>query len=533
MIDNYFFLKRLTNELAKELIGYTFFRSISQSKNELVCSFFKNGTEKFLIFTFQKNQPLLFLKAQYAFAKKNFVEFFEIIKDLSIKNISIDNFERNLRFNLGEFELVFLFRASHSNVVLVNSNNIIDAFKNRKEIINHQFSEIFPYQNIDSSYFEEQDKFNSIFLNSNEISKPYLKILGKTLLNEIKFRSEISNKSYFLIFKEILQEMEGSPLFIYEDGNVSFFQLYHNQTTFKTSLNIFEDLPKYYFHTKIKEELFKEKLKILKKLKTDLSKLNKKLYELEKPENFIDHSNEFREKANLILIHSNTIKKGQKYLEVSFNEKNYKIKLDVTKSPFENAEDLFEKAKEEESRLKSLEKLVDKTREQILNLEKRIGEIEKLEDPKELRKVLRKVSTMEKQENNPERIFRHFKLKDSYDIYVGKDSRSNDILTTQFANSEDLWFHARGYSGSHVIIRRHNKKEEIPKEIIKQAAQIAAFYSKGKHSKFVPVAYTEKKYVIKKKGMPPGTVQLLNEKIIMVEPKLPTLGESNEESLEK
>lgn len=533
MIDNYFFLQRLTNELNKELKGFTFVRSISQSKNELVCSFFKNETEKFLIFTFQKKQPLIFLKDQFAFAKKNFVEFFEIIKDLSIKNISIDDFERNLRLNFGEFELIFLFRASHSNVVLINSNNIIDAFKNRKEIINHEFFEIFPSQNIDSSYFKEQDKFNSIFLNSDEISKPYLNILGKTFVNEIKFRSENSNKSYFLILKEILQELESSSLFIYEDGTVSFFQLNHKKANFITSSNIFEDLPKYYFNTKVKEELFKEKLKILKKLRTDLSKLNKKLHELEKPENFIDHSNEFREKANLILIHSNTIKKGQKYLEVNFNEKNYKIKLDVTKSPFENAEDLFEKAKEEKSRLKSLEKLIEKTREEILNLEKRISEIEKLEDPKEIKKVIQIVSTKEKQENNFERIFRHFKLKENYDIYVGKDSRSNDILTTQFANSEDLWFHARGYSGSHVIIRRHNKKEEIPKEIIKQAAQIAAFYSKGKHSKLVPVAYTEKKYVIKKKGMPPGTVQLLKEKIIMVEPKLPTLEESNGDILEK
>jgi predicted ribosome quality control (RQC) complex YloA/Tae2 family protein len=84
-----------------------------------------------------------------------------------------------------------------------------------------------------------------------------------------------------------------------------------------------------------------------------------------------------------------------------------------------------------------------------------------------------------------------------------------------------LWFHARGVSGSHLIIRRANKKEKIPKNIIEKAASIAAFYSKAKHSKLVPVAYTEKKYVIKRKGMPPGTVQMQKENVVMVEPKNP------------
>ena len=106
-------------------------------------------------------------------------------------------------------------------------------------------------------------------------------------------------------------------------------------------------------------------------------------------------------------------------------------------------------------------------------------------------------------------------------MYVGKDSKNNDLLTTRFAKQNDYWFHARSVSGSHVVLRVDNTKEVVPKNILKKVASLAAFHSKAKTAGVVPVAYTFKKYVVKKKADPVGTVHLLREEVLLVKPEIP------------
>lgn len=530
MFDNYFFLTRLVDELKKELIGFEFFKSISQSRNELVTGFFHFEKEKYLIFAFQKLPVIIYLKDQFAFAKKNYASFFDELSGKKIKNIYIDEFERNVKFEFDGYNLVFVIRGNHSNVVLVDSNGVIKkSFKHPQKFENQKFTEFFSSTNIDSSFFNDGNKFNSLFFDNKENSKNYLKILGELIINELKERVTTNNKSYHQNFLDILQEIKTSPLYIYEDGTVSFFQLKHKSISFKTSQNIFQDLADAYFSSLKVEEIDKLKLKLIKKFKKDLETHRKKLSDLDRPENFIDRSDEYRNMANLILINSNEIKKGSSFLTTEFDGVKYKIKLDSALSPFENAEKYFEKAREEKSRIKALKNLTEKEKKEIERITTLISEIENMNDYKKLKSFYD--AQVQKEENeNLERLFRHFKIAGKYDVYVGKDSKSNDRLTIEFAKNDDLWFHARGVSGSHVILRKPTKKETFPKNVIEIAASIAAYFSKSKNSKLAPVSYTEKKYVVKRKGMPPGTVQLLREKVIMVEPKLPTEEINQEDS---
>ena len=60
--------------------------------------------------------------------------------------------------------------------------------------------------------------------------------------------------------------------------------------------------------------------------------------------------------------------------------------------------------------------------------------------------------------------------------------------------------------------------KSLPKSIIEKVAGIAAFYSKSKHSEYVPVIYTQKKYVWKRKNTAPGVVFCKFEKSVIVEP---------------
>ena len=89
-----------------------------------------------------------------------------------------------------------------------------------------------------------------------------------------------------------------------------------------------------------------------------------------------------------------------------------------------------------------------------------------------------------------------------YEILIGRNAEMNDILTTQVADENDLWFHTSGVAGAHIIIRY--KGEEVPKEVIQKAAELAAKNSRG-HGK-TKVVWTKAKYVTKDKDQKLGEV---------------------------
>ena len=121
-----------------------------------------------------------------------------------------------------------------------------------------------------------------------------------------------------------------------------------------------------------------------------------------------------------------------------------------------------------------------------------------------------------KEEANSKYPFRVFK-RNGYDIFVGRNARNNDELSFRFAHKEDLWLHAKDVAGSHVVIRQR-AGQNVPLAVLEYAAQLAAFYSKRKNDTLVPVLYTPRKYVRKRKGDPPGMVVVNREDVIIVEP---------------
>lgn len=99
---------------------------------------------------------------------------------------------------------------------------------------------------------------------------------------------------------------------------------------------------------------------------------------------------------------------------------------------------------------------------------------------------------------------------------VGKSARDNEELTFGVARSDDLWLHARGTPGSHVVVRLEKGANPSP-ETIKDAATLALLYSDLKKSGKGEVIYTYKKYVRKTKGQKPGAVVVTQEKAMWIE----------------
>lgn len=91
---------------------------------------------------------------------------------------------------------------------------------------------------------------------------------------------------------------------------------------------------------------------------------------------------------------------------------------------------------------------------------------------------------------------------DGFVVYYGKDARSNDYLTFGMSNEDDIWMHAKGVPGSHILIKVSDK---LPThEIIKKAAEIAAKNSKSTGK--TTVLYCKKKFVRKERGAKDGQV---------------------------
>jgi predicted ribosome quality control (RQC) complex YloA/Tae2 family protein len=95
---------------------------------------------------------------------------------------------------------------------------------------------------------------------------------------------------------------------------------------------------------------------------------------------------------------------------------------------------------------------------------------------------------------------------DGFIIKIGRDAKSNDHLTFNVADKEDLWFHVKGVPGSHVIIRVMDKLPTEP--VIRFAAELAKKNSKAKGKELVTVVYCQRKFVKKEVGMNDGQVKV-------------------------
>ncbi|MEZ4388014.1 MAG: NFACT RNA binding domain-containing protein [Candidatus Krumholzibacteriia bacterium] len=122
--------------------------------------------------------------------------------------------------------------------------------------------------------------------------------------------------------------------------------------------------------------------------------------------------------------------------------------------------------------------------------------------------------------DEPTRPFRRYRIDGRWEVWVGRSGEENDLLTHRTSHQRDLWLHAQGVPGSHVILRTDGRPDQVPRQVLERAAALAALHSKARHSGLVPVIYTERRYVRKPRKALPGTAVCLQEKNLFVEPKV-------------
>ena len=102
------------------------------------------------------------------------------------------------------------------------------------------------------------------------------------------------------------------------------------------------------------------------------------------------------------------------------------------------------------------------------------------------------------------------------EVLVGQSRRGNDQVTFREARPHDLWLHARGVPGAHVVIRASGPS--VPDHVLQAAAALAARASAARHAATVAVDYTQRRHVRRIKGAPPGLVTYRQERTIHVAP---------------
>ncbi len=200
------------------------------------------------------------------------------------------------------------------------------------------------------------------------------------------------------------------------------------------------------------------------------------------------------------------------------------IPMDRQHTPGENAQRYYKKYQ----KAKAAAQMALAQREQALSelayLEGQLDNLDKCSAADELTEIadeLRELGYI-RQEKRPNKAQKtpaskpmHYISSDGADIFVGKNNRQNDMLTLHFAEGDDIWLHTKDIPGSHVIL----KCAAPSAAALKEAAILAAYYSKARGGENVAVDYTPRKYVKKPGGAKPGMVIYVKNKTAYVTPE--------------
>jgi len=474
-----------------------------------------------------------------------------------------------------EFDLVFELTGRNSNLILVRKDGLIIDCLRKIDLSQNRFRQVLPGERYappptpkkKNPFQMEEEKFvpasGGIFnklLKDHDFSVSEFLIshfigVDQLLAEKIIFETNIPLsaktkdlneqeieqlwKNFSRAFQEISEHKLSFQIITDEEGkpqaiscmNLPFLE--DDQKIFCESLN---SAIKKFFSQKHEEQQEETELKRLsevarraqKKLERRKEKIEEDLKQAEKFE-------QYKRFGDLLMMNKDSTKKGQdsvKLVDIFDPQQSLvEIPLSVRLSPIQNAQAYFKKYKKAKDALKVMQKRKAETEKEIVQLEKILEKLDRTTKELELEKIKKELIALGflKEKKIPERRKKgkrgfspkRFLTKDGCEILVGRNNKENDYLTFKFARPNDLWFHAQDIPGSHVVLRRKEKKKEPSPNDIKEAAQVAAYFSKVRGAKKAWVIYTMAKYVKKPKKGKPGLALVEREKTILVEPKLP------------
>ena len=425
---------------------------------------------------------------------------------------------RNELYDEKEYVLSVELMGKYANLILVSDENrIIDALK-----------KIPPYENtrrtiLPGAVFtlpekqDKQDPYCPSDISFDESLVNQIQGFSKLLENEVRYRMSA------LTYEEIMKQVkESRHLYLTRVSDKYEFHVIPLTHLEKEAVqwNIQEGLDEVYYRDDEKErirnisdDLFKVVRRQIKHFETKIRKLNVSLEEA------LNLQGD-KENGDLLYTYENLEQKGLKQLEISdFNGEMKQIALDPKLSIKGNANryySLYQKKRKGKTHIEEQIGIAEKELEYFESISEQLS-IADYADALDIREELSRYGYLKKNisKNKKKKKVNLYQISvDGYVITFGKNNIQNSYLSFEYARSNDTWFHAKQFHGSHVTVNTDKPSEKI----IRICANLAAYYSKGRYSSSVPVDYCLVRDLKKVKGAKSGFVTFKNYKTIYIDP---------------
>ncbi len=555
-------LKSVVAELNTCLINGKINKVYMPNSNEILLGIYSGGKNYCLLCNISSNSYRIHLTTTSKPNPLNATNFCMLLRKhlvgFRIVNISTLNLERIVTIELEGYnelndklrkKLIIELMGKHSNIILLNeNNNIIDSIRHL-DISSGSLRDILPAReyilpNNDTKldfYNTSKEDFMNIVKNdiTKSITNNYTGF-SNSFISSILENLNISNDSFSQNDLSALYDTIKTILLNIETNNVKLVNYNTNDyviTTLNTEplqVNFFLD--DFYSKKEEKDNINTYRNNLLKLVLTALKKISKKLDNINLKLKECDNMDKYRIYGELItsnLYRLDSNKNAESVVLENYYDNNNEITipLDKTISISYNAKKFFKKYHKLKNTLEIVSVQKQDTIKEIDYLESIVYELENANSISDLDEIYLEISengifkgkekaNIKKNKVNKKKVHDEYEpivyTVDGFTLYVGKNNKQNDYITTKLGKNEDYWFHTKDIRGSHCLLKCNG--ENVKEHTIIACCQIAAFHSKAKLSSNVPVDYCFVKYVKKPNGSKPGMVIYTNNKTINVTP---------------
>lgn len=535
-----FFLHHMIEELRRELVNGRIQKINQPFEQELVLQIRSNRQSHRLLLsahpvfgriqltqtTFENPaQPSTFIMVLRKYLQGAVIESIEQIENDRIVEITVSN--KNEIGDHIQATLIIEIMGKHSNILLVDksSHKILEVIKhvgfsqNSYRTLLPGSTYIAPPSTDSLNPFTVKDEKLFEILQTQELTAKNLQSLfqglGRDTANELEgllVRDKLSTFRHFFgqDTKPYLTESSFSPVPFTNRVGEPF-------------ANLSELLDTYYKDKAERDRVKQQASELIRRVENELQKNRHKLKKQEKELLATDNAEEFRQKGELLttFLHQVPNDQDQVTLDNYYTNQPITIALDKALTPSQNAQRYFKRYQKLKEAVKYLTELIEETKATILYLESVETVLNQagLEEIAEIREELIQTGFIRRRQR--EKIQKRKKPEQYLAsdgktiIYVGRNNLQNEELTFKMARKEELWFHAKDIPGSHVVISGNlNPSDEVKTD----AAELAAYFSKGRLSNLVQVDMIEVKKLNKPTGGKPGFVTYTGQKTLRVTP---------------
>ena len=535
-----FFLHHMVEELRAELLNGRIQKINQPFDQELVLQIRSNRQSHRLLLsahpvfgriqltdtTFENPaQPSTFIMILRKYLQGAVIESIEQIENDRIVEITVSN-KNEIGDNI-QATLIIEIMGKHSNILLVDKSN-------------HKILEVIKHIGF------SQNSYRTLLPGATYIAPPSTDALNPFTIKDEKLfeilqTQELTAKNLQGLFQGIGRDTASELENLLVNEKLSKFRNFFKQETnpcltdksfscvpfsytIDDHFSSLSQLLDVFYKDKAERDRVKQQAsELIRRVENELQKNRQKLKKQEKELLATENAEEFRQKGELLttFLHQVPNDQDQVILDNYYTNQPITIALDKALTPNQNAQKYFKRYQKLKEAVKYLTELIEETKSTILYLESVETVLNQagLDEIAEIRDELIQTGFIRRRQR--EKLHKR-KKPEKYlasdgktIILVGRNNLQNDELTFKMARKEELWFHAKDIPGSHVVITGNLDPSD---EVKTDAAELAAYYSKGRLSNLVQVDMIQVKKLNKPTGGKPGFVTYTGQKTLRVTP---------------